>query len=91
MFSKRNTIKRSPHVCPLMFKMAYAVDGDRAQKEKKKNNGVFVVLAKVARDLGLRVAHTPTEASVFAPQNECAPESGSTTCRRSVSARSSLF
>lgn len=88
MFSKRNTIKRSPHVCPLMFKMAYAVDGDRAHKKK---NGVFVVLAKVARDLGLRVAHTPTEASVFAPQNECAPESGSTTCRRSVSARSSLF
>lgn len=34
MFSKRKAIKRSPHVCPLMFKMAYAVDGDRAHKKK---------------------------------------------------------
>lgn len=65
-----------------MFKMAYALDGDRTDK---KNNGMFVFLTKVARDLGLRVAHTPTEASVFSTQNECAPaESGSVTRRRSI-------
>lgn len=40
MFSKRKAIKRSPHVCPLMFKMAYAVDGDRAHKKNKKQRGV---------------------------------------------------